>query len=389
MTMQSRTGALAGLQVVDLSRVLGGPYCTQILGDHGAEVLKVEPPSGDETRAWGPPFVEGSTAYFRGVNRNKRSLVLDLVTARGRELLLGFLEGADVLIENYKPGTLEKWGLGPDVLSDRFPRLVHCRVSGYGSNGPLGGMPGYDAAIQAMAGLMSVNGEPDGEPTRLGIPVVDMVTGLNAAIGILLALQERQVSGRGQFVETALYDCGLSILHPHLPNLFASGKTPSRTGNAHPNIAPYSSFPTGRGAIFLAVGNDGQFRKMCTFLGRPDLPDDLRFRDNAARLQHRSELEAILRDLLANYDATTLAEDLIKIGVPCGPVLTTAEAVTHPQTTAREMIVEMGSYKGIASPIKLSRTPATYRMPPPSLNEFGSATEVSAVAAKDHHMVKM
>ncbi|MEL6060492.1 MULTISPECIES: CaiB/BaiF CoA transferase family protein [unclassified Methylobacterium] len=383
MTTGSRTGALAGLQVVDLSRVLGGPYCTQILGDHGAEVLKIEPPSGDETRAWGPPFVAGSTAYFRGVNRNKRSLVLDLATEQGRDLLLGFLEGADVLVENYKPGTLERWGLGPEVLAERFPKLVHCRVSGYGSTGPLGGMPGYDAAIQAMAGLMSVNGEPDGEPTRLGIPVVDLVTGLNAAIGILLALQERQVSGRGQFVETALYDCGLSILHPHLPNLFASGKTPGRTGNAHPNIAPYSSFPTGRGAIFLAVGNDGQFRRMCTFLGRPDLPDEPRFKDNAARLNNRAELEAILRDLLAAHDATVLAESLIKLGVPCGPVLTVAEAVAHPQTAAREMIVEMGGYKGVASPIKLSRTPATYRRPPPALNDFGSENGTPASTTEE------
>lgn len=383
MTNGSPTGALAGLQVIDLSRVLGGPYCTQILGDHGADVLKIEPPSGDETRAWGPPFVEGSTAYFRGVNRNKRSLALDLGAAEGRDVLLGFLEGADVLVENYKPGTLEKWGLGPDVLGKRFPKLVHCRVSGFGSTGPLGGMPGYDAAIQAMAGLMSVNGEPDGEPTRLGIPVVDMVTGLNAAVGILLALQERQASGRGQFVETALYDCGLSILHPHLPNLFASGKSPGRTGNSHPNIAPYSSFPTGHGAIFLAVGNDGQFRRMCTYLGRPDLPDEARFRDNAARLNNRADLEAILRDLLAAHDATVLAENLIKLGVPCGPVLTVAEAVAHPQTAAREMIVEMGSYKGVASPIKLSRTPATYRRPPPALNEFGTVHDMPASAGEE------
>ena len=234
-----------------------------------------------------------------------------------------------------------------------------------------------------MAGLMSVNGEPDGEPTRLGIPVVDMVTGLNAAVGILLALQERQASGRGQFVETALYDCGLSILHPHLPNLFASGKSPGRTGNSHPNIAPYSSFPTGHGAIFLAVGNDGQFRRMCTYLGRPDLPDEARFRDNAARLNNRADLEAILRDLLAAHDATVLAENLIKLGVPCGPVLTVAEAVAHPQTAAREMIVEMGSYKGVASPIKLSRTPATYRRPPPALNEFGTVHDMPASAGEE------
>jgi crotonobetainyl-CoA:carnitine CoA-transferase CaiB-like acyl-CoA transferase len=363
------TGALTGLRVIDLSRVLGGPYCTQILGDHGADVIKVEPPSGDETRTWGPPFVDGTAAYYRGVNRNKRGVVLDLASENGRAILLGLLEGTDVLIENFKPGTLEKWGLSAEFLNERFPRLVHCRVSGYGADGPLGGMPGYDAAIQATVGLMSINGDADGEPTRIGAPVVDMVTGLNAALGILLALQERQVSGRGQFVESALYDCGLSLLHPHLPNFFASGKTPSRTGNAHPNVCPYDSFETKTGPIFLAVGNDGQFRKLCDKLGSPKLATDPRFLSNSLRLQHRPELEQALAPLLAQHDATALAEELIKAGVPCGPVLTVAQAAAHPQTKQRGMIVEMGDYRGTASPIKLSRTPATYRLPPPALNE--------------------
>jgi crotonobetainyl-CoA:carnitine CoA-transferase CaiB-like acyl-CoA transferase len=362
-------GALTGLRVIDLSRVLGGPYCTQLLGDHGADVIKIEPPTGDETRTWGPPFVDGTAAYYRGINRNKRGLVLDLASEKGRAILLGLLEGADVLVENFKPGTLEKWGLSGAFLSQRFPRLVHCRVSGYGADGPLGGMPGYDAAIQAMAGLMSVNGDTNGEPTRIGVPVVDMVTGLNAALGILLALQERQTSGRGQFVESALYDCGLSVMHPHLPNFFASGKTPGRTGNAHPNICPYDSFKTKTGPIFLAVGNDGQFRKLCETLGSPELATDSRFLSNALRLQHRRELEQALEPLLAQHDAIELAEVLIKAGVPCGPVLTAPQAVAHPQTKARGMIVEIGDYRGTASPIKLSRTPATYRLPPPELNE--------------------
>jgi len=237
-------GALAGLQVIDLTRILSGPYCTQMLGDHGATVIKVEPPTGDETRTWGPPFVEDTASYYIGVNRNKRGIVLDLADKRGQEALLRLLAGADVLIENYKPGTLEKWGLSRDVLEKRFPKLVHCRISGFGADGPLGGLAGYDAAVQAVAGLMSINGRPDGEAIRMGVPIVDLAAGLNAAIGILMALFERGRSGRGQFIDIALYDCGLSLLHPYVANYFVSGKTPVRVGNAHPNITPYDTFAT-------------------------------------------------------------------------------------------------------------------------------------------------
>src|SRR5450631_2932030 len=216
------SGALSGLRVVDLSRVLGGPFCTQILGDYGAEVIKVEPPQGDDTRAWGPPFAGDTAAYFVGVNRNKRGIVLDLNQEAGRDALLRLLEPADVLVENFKVGTLERWGIGQQDLAQRFPRLIHCRISGFGADGPLGGLPGYDAVIQAMSGLMSINGNPDGPPTRIGVPVVDLATGLYAVIGILLALHERMTSGRGQFVDTALFDCGVSLLHPHLANFLAS-----------------------------------------------------------------------------------------------------------------------------------------------------------------------
>lgn len=240
-------GALAGCKVIDLSRVLGGPYCTQILADHGADVLKIEPPGGDETRGWGPPFLGDTASYFVGVNRNKRGMTLDLSQAAGQELLRHLLADADVLVENFKPGTLEKWGLGYDTLKERFPKLIHCRVSGFGADGPLGGLPGYDACAQAMCGLMSVNGEADGDATRVGLPVVDMVTGLNAAVAILLALNERARSGLGQFLDITLYDCALSLLHPHAPNYFYSGKTPGRSGNAHPNIAPYETLPTASG----------------------------------------------------------------------------------------------------------------------------------------------
>ncbi len=378
MGTTGQQGALAGIKVVDLTRILGGPYCTQILGDHGAEVIKVEPPQGDDTRQWGPPFVDGTASYFLGANRNKRGVTIDLNRPAGRELLLALLSSADVLVENFKIGTLERWGLGADELRGRFPRLVHCRVSGFGADGPLGGLPGYDAVIQAMAGLMSVNGEGGGGPLRVGLPVVDMVAGLNAAIGILLALQERSRSGRGQFVEAALYDAGLSLLHPHLPNYFASGRAPQRTGNAHPNISPYDSYRTRTKPIYIAIGNDRQFEALCRELGRAALASAPRFATNAERCAHRAELKAELEALLAPHDGEDLAGALIRAGVPCGPILGVEDVVAHPHGAAREMFVRIGAYRGTASPIKLSRTPATYRRPPPA---FGADTrEVLAEA---------
>ncbi|WP_275627053.1 CaiB/BaiF CoA-transferase family protein [Pseudomonas sp. 273] len=375
--MNHETGALRGLKVIDLSRVLGGPYCSQALADHGAQVIKLEPPGGDETRGWGPPFEGDTASYFRGVNRNKKGIAVDLSRPEGIELLLQLLEGADVLIENFKPGTLARWGIGyTEVLSQRFPRLIHCAVSGFGADGPLGGLPGYDAAIQAMAGLMSVNGEADGGPLRIGLPIVDMVTGLNAVAGILLALHERERSGRGQSVDIALYDCGISLLHPHLPNHFASGSTPRRTGNAHPNIAPYDSYRTGTEPIFLAVGNDRQFAKLCEYLGAGELAQDPRFADNGQRLVNREALKQALEGHLAVHDGRELAERLIRLGVPCGAVATVDRVVEHPHTRHRGLVVQLGDYRGIASPVKLSRTPASYRSAPPALG--GDTREVLA-----------
>lgn len=373
-------GALAGLTVIDLTRILSGPYCTQILGDHGADVIKVEPPGGDETRSWGPPFVEGTASYYIGVNRNKRGIVLDLADRRGREALLGLLAGADVLIENYKPGTLEKWGMARDVLEKRFPKLIHCRISGFGAAGPMGGLPGYDAAVQAIAGLMSINGHPDGEATRMGVPIVDLAAGLNAAIGILMALHERARSGRGQFVDIALYDCGLSLQHPYVANYFASGKTPTRVGNAHPNITPYDTFATRTAPIFLAVGNDSQFRRLCAHLGQPAIADDPRFVNNGERNRHRGALKPILEGLLRDHDCAALADRLIRLGVPCGPVLTVPDAVNSAHAAHRGMVVKSGDYKGMGWPIKLSRTPAGLRHPPPRLGEH--TEEVLGATAK-------
>ncbi|KPL55463.1 carnitine dehydratase [Prosthecomicrobium hirschii] len=363
--MLPNSGSLAKIKVIDASRVLGGPYAGQVLADHGADVIKIEPPAGDETRGWGPPFLDGAASYFLGLNRNKRGIALDMAQPAGLELLTQLLADADVFIENFKTGTLERWGLGRDEIERRFPRLVHCRVSGFGADGPLGGLPGYDAAIQASCGIMSVNGEKDGTPLRVGLPVVDMVTGLNAVIGILLALNERATSGKGQFVETTLYDCGVSLLHPHLPNYYLSGKVAGPTGNAHPNICPYDTFATGTDPIFLAVGNDRQFATLCRLIGRDDLPADPRFVTNRMRNTNRDALKIQLEAALAAHDCATLADRLIKAGVPCGAVRSIDQVVADPHTQHREMIVDIGSYRGTGSPIKLSRTPASYRTAPP------------------------
>lgn len=374
MTMQNTGyGSLEGIRVVDLSRVLGGPYCTQILGDHGAEILKIEPPSGDETRGWGPPFIDGVASYFVGVNRNKQGLSLDLSVSEGQDFLRLLLQDADVLVENFKPGTLEKWGFGIETLQEEFPRLVHCRVSGFGADGPLGGLPGYDACAQAMCGLMSVNGDADGEATRVGLPVVDMVTGLNAAVGVLLALQERERSGKGQFLDITLYDCALSLLHPHAPNYFGNGKVPVRSGNAHPNIAPYETLATRSGELFMAVGNDRQFAQMTKILGVPELAQDPRFLTNRDRLGNRQELRLHLEAALSDHEAVQIADTLLRSGVPAAPVSNVEQALQHPHTAHRQMIIDRDGYQGIASPIKLSRTPATFRRKPPALNQDADA----------------
>lgn len=310
------TGALAGIRVLDLSRILGGPYCGQMLGDHGADVLKVEPPEGDDTRTWGPPFRDGVASYYMGLNRNKRVQHLDLSSEEGRARLLELAAQADVLVENFKSGTMERWGIGYGELSRRFPRLVWCRVSGFGSDGPLGSLPGYDAAVQAMAGIMSVNGERGGDALRVGLPVVDMVTGLHAVIGVLLALQERQRSGRGQLVEAALYDSGISLLHPHAANWFMDGRVPGRTGNAHSNIYPYDTLRTASEPVFVTVGNDRQFAAFCRCIGLPGLADDPRFARAGDRSRHRSELKPLLEDATQTWQAATLVERLMAAGVP-------------------------------------------------------------------------
>jgi len=384
-------GALAGLKIIDLTRVLGGPYCTMLLSDHGADVIKLEPPQGDETREWGPPFDDsGDASYFIGINRNKKGVGLDLAKPQGRQVLLRLLEGADVLVENFKPGSMERWGLGyEDVLAKRFPRLIHCRVSGFGADGPLGGFPGYDAVLQAMVGLMSINGTESSGPTRLGNPIVDIATGLFSAIAILMALHERESSGKGQFCDMTLHDCGMALLHPHAANFFLSGRRPKATGNPHPNLAPYSKFQTRTCEIFVAAGNDPAFRKFCELLGMPEMASDQRFATNGARVVNRDALADALNTRFADEDGHELTQRLLAAGLPAGPVLYVDEAMEAAHTAHRKMVTELGAYRGLGTPIKLSRTPGGTRSAPPRFNEHGeevlrargfSEAEIAALA---------
>jgi len=367
-------GALEGLKVIDLSRVLGGPYCAQMLADHGAAVIKVEPPQGDETRTWGPPFdKEGISAYFAGINRNKRTIALDLSKPEGREVLLKLLAEADVLIDNFKTGTMEKWGIGyADTLANKFPRLVHARVSGFGEDGPLGGFPGYDAMVQASAGLVSVNGSPESGPVRVGVPVVDLSTGMNACIGIMMALYERNRSGKGQFIDATLYDSAIALHQPHAPNYFTAGQKPKLVGNSHGSLVPYSNFPTKGRNIAIAAGNDGQFRKLAQMLDKPELAQDPRFKTNKDRVAHRLELEAELRELLKDRDADSFSIELMKGGVPSGAVLEVPDVMEHPHTKHRGMVWEKDGYRNVGNPVKLSRTPAGVHSKP---KKFGSDTK--------------
>jgi crotonobetainyl-CoA:carnitine CoA-transferase CaiB-like acyl-CoA transferase len=359
-------GALSGLTVIDLSRILAGPYCTQMLGDHGARVIKVESPSGDDTRTWGPPFVEPDTsAYYAGLNRSKENICLDLSRPCDRELLLDLLETADVLVENFKVGTMERWGLGyEDHLANRFPRLIYARITGYGSDGPDGGRLGYDAVVQASSGLMSVNGEPEHESTRIGVPVVDTFTGMLAFGGILLALHERTRSGRGQLVDATLLDAAISLLHPYSAIWLANGTVPARQGSAHPTIAPYETFPTRVGSLFVAATNNTQFAVLAEVLAVPELVIDPRFSSNPARVMNRAALRAALRDPLLRHDAASLTETLRRRGVAASPVNGLATALSDPQVAHRKLVIEHDNRKYVGVPIKLSRTPGYSRGAP-------------------------
>ncbi|RCW63628.1 crotonobetainyl-CoA:carnitine CoA-transferase CaiB-like acyl-CoA transferase [Pseudorhodoferax soli] len=367
-------GALAGLRVIDLSRVLAGPLCTQMLSDHGADIIKIEPPSGDETRSLGPPFDKhGDAAYFTAVNRGKRAMAMNLADPAGRDTLFRLIEDADVLIENFVPGTMARWGLDYEAsLKPRFPRLIYCAVTGFGADGPLGGLPGYDAVLQAMCGLMSVNGDEACGPTRIGVPIVDHLTAYVALTGILMALNERHVSGHGQRVEATLFDTAMSLLVPHAANWMYSGAVPGLLGSAHPNIAPYDKFACADGLVFLGILNDRQFMKFCRFVGMEQLAEDARFATNAARLQHRTALSGEIEAALSGWSRDALCAQLMRIGVPIGPVNTVPEAFAQAHAAHRGACVEMGAYRGIGLPAVLSRTPGSAKREPPRFGEHAS-----------------
>ena len=369
--MFKNKGALRNLRVLDLTRILAGPFSTQILSDHGADVIKVEAPTGDETRRWGPPFDrEGMSAYFRGVNRNKRSLAIDLSRGEGQEILMRLMQDVDVVIENFKAGQMEKWGLGyEDSLRNKFPRLVYAQITGYGSNGPMAGLPGFDAIAQVMSGLTSVNGMPDQAPVRVGTPISDLSAGLYITSAIMMALYERESTKLGQKVEVSLLDCSVSLLHPHAANYFVTEEPPVRLGNGHPNISPYQMFETATCWIFIAGGNNKQFQKLVSFLGVPELTEDERFADNAARKENEAELNIVLESVLKEQDGILLAKKLLKDGVPAGAVLEVPQVLELEQLVAREMVLEQPGYKGIGTPIKMSRTPARFCALPPQLGE--------------------
>lgn len=362
------TGALDGIVVADFSRVLAGPYATMLLGDLGAQVIKVERPGqGDDTRAWGPPYTStGMSTYFAGVNRNKTVRAIDLRSEGGRRQARELALGADVVVENFKPGALEGMGLGYDELAIERPGLVYCSISGFGA-GAGRDLPGYDLLAQAMGGLMSVTGPSPGVPTKAGVALVDVITGLHATVGILAALRHRDATGEGQYIEVNLLSSLLSALVNQASGYVAGGVVPGILGNGHPSIVPYQVYATGDRPIVLAVGNDTQFRNLVTGLGDPSLADDARFATNPARVEHREELTTILERLLAGAGADEWQDRLTALGVPCGPINDIAQAFDLAARLGLDPVVEVGGTPTVAHPIRLSRTPASYRSGPPDL----------------------
>jgi crotonobetainyl-CoA:carnitine CoA-transferase CaiB-like acyl-CoA transferase len=370
-----QTGALAKLRVLDLTRVLAGPLCAMILGDMGADVLKVEQPGrGDDTRSWGPPFQGTEAAYFLGVNRNKRGITLNLKEPRGQEILRQLIKKSDVVIENFKFGTMSEWGCGQDFMRKEAPQAIHCTISGYGSRGPKGAQPGYDFLLQAESGLMSISGEKDGDPMKMGVAIVDLCTGLYAAIAILGALNARNNGHPGQHVEVSLYATGLSLLANVASNALISGKPAGRYGNGHPNIVPYRSFRCRDADMALAVGNDGQFVQFATAVGHAEWGTDARFVRNRDRVVNRALLDGLIEETLICRKADEWIEALLAVGVPCSRINTVQEALSAAQTAAMDMVIEMehptaGIFRSLGIPMAFSATPGVVRYPPPVLGE--------------------
>jgi len=370
---------LDGLTILDFTRVLAGPYCTMQLADLGARVIKIEQPGrGDDTRAWGPPFVGGESAYFLSINRNKESVALDLKHSRARGILDALVARADVVVENFRPGTMERLGLGYDTLAATHSRIVYCSISGFGQTGPRRAEAGYDAMMQAEAGLMSITGAADGPPFRLGVAIGDIATGMFAVQGILAALYARERSQRGQRVDIAMLDAVTALLTYQASIAFATGDTPRRMGNRHPSIAPYDTFTAADGEFVLSVGNDDQFRRLAGILRRPELGIDPQYASNADRVRHYDALRDTLSRLFSAWARADLLAALTAAGVPCSAVRSVTEALQDPQLSAREMIVPLehvsaGGIRVLGSPLKLSETPASVRTPPPALGQHTDA----------------
>ena len=372
-------GALDGLTVVDLTRVLSGPYCTMMLADMGARVIKVEQPGrGDDTRAWGPPFQNGESAYFLSINRNKESVTLNLKHPEGRRVLDALIERADVLVENFRPGTLERMGLGYADLSKQRPDLVYCSISGFGQTGPRRREPGYDAVMQGEGGLMSITGAPDGPGYRLGIAIVDIVSGMFSAYGIAVALLARERTGRGQYIDVGMLDSVAALLTYQAGIHFTTGEAPGRLGNRHPSITPYETLEAADGELVVAAGNDQLWRTFCGVIGAEALADDARFRTNKDRVAARDALRPLLVERMRTRPAAEWIGRLKAAGIPCGAVRDLAQVFADPQLIERAMVVALdhpvaGAIRQLGVPIKMSGTPGAVRTPPPALGQHTEA----------------
>ena len=366
-------GALTGLRVIDLSRVLAGPLCTQTLGDLGAEVIKVERPGeGDDTRNWGPPYAGPLSAYFIGVNRNKRSLALDLSRPEGRAVLDRLIRSGDVLVDNFKQGTLARWGFDDAWFDANAAAVIRCSITGYGSTGPKSEMPGYDFILQAETGLMAITGEQGGTPMKLGVAIVDLCTGMQATIAVLAALEARRRNGRGQLCEVNLHDTGLHLLANVASNFLVSGDEAARYGNGHPNIVPYRTYAASDGELALAVGNDRQFATLAGEVGHPEWAEDPRFATNPERVRNRDLVDEMVGRVMATRSRAEWVATFDRIGVPSGPINRVSEALSSPQTMAREMVMQnehsvAGTVSTLGLPIDMSETPSTLRLEPPML----------------------
>ncbi len=375
MSEPTPTGPLRGLRVFDLTRVLAGPTCTQMLADLGAEVIKIERPgAGDDTRGFAPPLMPGTkeSAYFVGVNRNKHSVTLDIATPEGQELARALIARCDILVENFKVGALAKYGLGYQQLHTKHPGLIYCSITGFGQTGPYAPRPGYDSLIQAMGGVMSLTGEPDGMPQKVGVPVADLFAGLYGCIGILAALRHREATGQGQQIDIGMLDTHVAWLANQGMNFLATGQNPPRLGNQHPNIVPYQVFPTADGHIVLSIGNDPTFKRFCEAFALTHLLEDPRFATNAARVENRQLVTDTLTPVLQAHPTGWWIDRLEALKIGCGPINRLAEVFADPQVIARGMLREMAHDAGvpvkvIANPVRLSETPVDYRHAPPLL----------------------